>query len=461
MSEYTVHSMANSGKRSQTATPENELHFCSFCGKTENEVLFLIPSPSGMYICDDCVEACADIINEQLACVETYDIFSNDSLPRPKEIKSILDDYVIGQDDAKKMLAVSVYNHYKRIIDREKKAHVINTAAMKRRKKTDVDVMSDEIDDVELQKSNVLMLGPTGVGKTYLAQILAKSFKVPFAIADATTLTEAGYVGEDVENILLRLIQAADYDIKLAEKGIIYIDEIDKISRRSENRSITRDVSGEGVQQALLKILEGTVANVPPQGGRKYPTQEFLHINTENILFICGGAFDGLSEIIEKRKGNNAIGFGGEVKSKTEKSTAIYTDVTPHDIIKFGLIPELVGRLPVIVTLENLNEDALVRIVREPKNSIYKQYQKLFRLDGVELEFEEGAFRAVAATAVKRETGARGLRAIIEELMMRLMYEIPSRDDVAKVIITADYVNGIADPTLVLKTADELPAANQ
>lgn len=452
--------MANSGKRSQTNTTETELHFCAFCGRNENEALFLIPSPSGIYICDDCVEACADIINEQLECVETYDIFSNDNLPKPKEIKAILDDYVIGQDQAKKMLAVSVYNHYKRIIDKEKNARVINTSAMKRRKATEV-ASVDAIDEVDLQKSNVLMLGPTGVGKTYLAQILAKSFKVPFAIADATTLTEAGYVGEDVENILLRLIQAADYDIKLAEKGIIYIDEIDKISRRSENRSITRDVSGEGVQQALLKILEGTVANVPPQGGRKYPTQEFLHINTENILFICGGAFDGLSEIIEKRKGNNAIGFGGEVKSKTEKSTAIYTDVTPHDIIKFGLIPELVGRLPVIVTLENLNEEALVRIVREPKNSIYKQYQKLFRLDGVELEFEEDAFRAVAATAVKRETGARGLRAIMEELMMRLMYEIPSRDDVERVIITADYVNGIAEPTLVLKNSGELPAANQ
>ncbi|HOA35950.1 MAG TPA: ATP-dependent Clp protease ATP-binding subunit ClpX [Bacillota bacterium] len=395
---------------------------CSFCGKTQEQVRKLVAGP-GVYICDECIELCNEIIEEEIG--EEGDLNLED-LPKPQEIKLALDQYVIDQEDAKRILSVAVYNHYKRI-----------NAAQK-------------IEDVELQKSNIVLIGPTGTGKTLLAQTLARILNVPFAIADATSLTEAGYVGEDVENILLKLIQAADYDIEKAEKGIVYIDEIDKIARKTDNPSITRDVSGEGVQQALLKILEGTVASVPPQGGRKHPHQEFMQIDTTDILFICGGAFDGLEKIIQNRIGSKGIGFGADLQSIDHNNIgAVLRQILPQDLLKYGLIPEFVGRIPVIATLDSLDKNALIRILTEPRNALVKQYQKMFELDDVLLEFKEGSLQAVAEEAIKRNTGARGLRAIMEEILLDVMFELPSRDDVSQCVITREVVLKREKPILV------------
>ncbi len=416
---------------------QNRTIRCSFCGKTQEAVERIIAGP-GVYICNECIGVCNNIIEDDLYEDPdmTYTLNETEKLPTPAQIKNVLDEYVIGQEDAKKTLSVAVYNHYKRINNNE---YIIEK--------------NNNSNTIEIQKSNILLLGPTGCGKTLLAQTLAKVLNVPFAIADATTLTEAGYVGEDVENILLKLIQAADYDISKAERGIIYIDEIDKITRKSENPSITRDVSGEGVQQALLKIVEGTVASVPPQGGRKHPHQDFLQINTENILFICGGAFEGLEKLINDRIGKKTIGFGAKIESQKEvDKSKVFSELLPQDLLKFGLIPEFVGRLPIVATLQDLDRNALIKIVTEPRNALVKQYKKLFELDDVELEFEDGALEAIVDKAIERKTGARGLRAILEDIMRDIMFEIPSNPNIEKCIITKETVLNGENPQIIINS---------
>ncbi len=416
-------------------TDSNEQLLCSFCGKSQRQVKKLIAGP-GVYICDECIDLCNEIIDEELTAPPTFDL---DNLPKPKEIYGVLDEYVVGQEEAKRALSVAVYNHYKR-----------------------VQMMSATDSDIELQKSNILLLGPTGCGKTLLAQTLARILNVPFAIADATALTEAGYVGEDVENILLKLIQAADYDVKKAETGIIYIDEVDKIARKADNPSITRDVSGEGVQQALLKILEGTTASVPPQGGRKHPHQEFLSIDTTNILFICGGAFANLDKVIERRVGNQGLGFGAAIQTKKEKDSGeVFAECLPEDLVNYGLIPEFIGRLPVMSAVHQLSREDLLQILTEPRNALVKQFQRFFSFDGIELVFAEEALFSVADKALERETGARGLRSIIEEVLLDVQFELPSRRDVKKCVVTKEVIEGGRPPTLVTEATPEDESGEQ